>query len=89
MQHSALGDMGAWRETDCTTQVEQGGERTTMATGESRGSTTITTYHDWLRAWRCVQAIRHEATILRVFRLVPGHQWGRVLWCVGLWFVGL
>ena len=45
-----------------------------MAGDESRGGTTNTTYHDWLRAWQCVQAIRPTATILRVFRLVPGHQ---------------
>ena len=55
-----------------------------MAGDESRGGTTITTYHDWIRAWQCVYAIRPEATILRVSRLVPGHQCeGGVRWCKG------
>ena len=63
-----------------------------MAGDESRGGTTITTYHDWLRAWQCVQAIRPTATIVRVFGLVPGHQGGWVRgWvgaCVGGWVGG-
>ena len=41
----------------------------------------IETYHDWLRAWQCVWAIRPTATILRVFRLVPGHQAVELLQC--------
>ena len=76
MRHSALGDTGEERETECTmwwSRVEKGA---TMARDESRGGTTITTYHDWLRAWQCMWAIRPTATILRVFRLVPGHQLG-------------
>ena len=56
-----------------------------MARAESRGGTTITTIHDWLRAWQCVLAIRPTATILRVFRLVPGHQWCGVVWCGVVW----
>ena len=55
-------------------RVEQSGEGATMARAESRGGTTITTIHDWLRAWQCVYAIRPTATILRVFRLVLGHH---------------
>ena len=56
-----------------------------MAGDESRGARTITTYHDWLRACQCVQAIRPAATILRVFRLVQGHQWCGVVWCGVVW----
>ena len=41
-------------ETECTIRVEQSGEGATMARAESRGGTTITTIHDWLRAWQCV-----------------------------------
>ena len=46
----------------------------TMAGEESRGGTTNTTHYDWLQGRQCVWAIRPTATILRVFRLLPGHQ---------------
>ena len=34
------------RGTECIIRVEQSGEGATMARDESRGGTTITTYHD-------------------------------------------
>ena len=74
MRHSALENTGLrGREGVHHTG---GGERRGGHVGraEARGGTTITTIHGWFRAWQCVWAIRPTATILRVFRLVPGDQ---------------
>ena len=54
VRHSALGDTGL-RGRDRVHHMG-GAERRGGHDGraESRGGTTITTIHDWLRAWQCV-----------------------------------
>ena len=45
---------GNKRERQSAPYGWSGAEGATMARAESRGGTTITTIHDWLRAWQCV-----------------------------------
>ena len=70
---------------DCMSGPWRGPGRLAGGVGPARhreDAREIETYHDWLRAWQCVWAVRPTTTILRVFRLVPGHQggvrWGEV-----------